>query len=366
MCVDLPHFGVQVARRAWLQSDRAKRWIGKVYPLLPLQQKDIQALTEGWVYGTMELQHMGGHRLGNGLKKQIQLYPILHHLRACLSKVEPTWHSHKYDILNKQEALRRLSDLMLASLAKGGGGRKEFRLRASEGVPSRLSGVVQGVDSQEYVRDCLNRGTISLFKVPLGTYQRCLEMAWGNAAAADCFRGQPQQPPSYDELSHYVVLLAQLGFASGRWSRTVLQFLRGPAQVRRRRIRQVVSPEPAEPEAAGDGAAGPGDEELRALLARAPNLAPSPVEPFIEPLPADVGMVAMEDLGAEAVVILRYIPESCVKSGKPRFFYINGWGPPHLKIKCSPGYLSRPALARAPWTWAGCDWHRRVKNSIPA
>ena len=108
------------------------------------------------------------------------------------------------------------------------------------------------------------------------------------------------------------------------------------------------------------------------LLDKAANDPPAPFEPFEALIPSSVIHITMADLSPDELIIERLLPDHRHRSragdegtGMPKFMYRPGWGPRNKSRPTSRGYISRAAMVRAIYEWAGYDWTHRVKHKSP-
>ena len=274
--------------------------------------------------------------------KCIQLYSLLHHTRLSLTKLDIPWPHHMHHISSRKEALQAYTAQLLGQLDKACGGRVEVRTQAfgGPGAQARPLGELWQFHQMffNHVQDLLHQGKIQIKKIPVEEARAHIIAAWQWAEAGQCFHGiaaagphtQAQAVAFEGKKTIFFNLVATLGWASGKWQRQLLAHIKEEWQ-------------------------GP----------HGPMWLPRPHRPAVPPQPER----GEQD---DERVIETLLPDLKTRgnagqpgSGKPKFVYINGWGPEGKVTKVSQGYDSRACMAMAIWPWANVSWCHRVKHNQP-
>lgn len=152
-----------------------------------------------------------------------------------------------------------------------------------------------------------------------------------------CRGGARAKAPAWKRQLYYR-LLASIGYGQKFWNRMAYNMAASPWAVH--------------PEAGGgngmpvcEGLAAEGD----AISLSSPHL-----QPHI------LGELSVDALDVNEAHILERLPDKRVRGGGWVVYYRPPWGG-HGPLPKSIGYMSKPALARALWLWAGANWEHRVK-----
>lgn len=377
----------------------------KVYPLAPYCQ--MQPEHGNWVYGSMEIKPRQAP-FGQDTGKFIDAYQLLHHWVLGLSKVQAVFPKKRADMNQKKESLEALLQSLEGWKDTLGGFRVETRV-TKQGQETLDSMVHRLMVSRQIWDRLLEEGHVKVSKMPISQFLQGAKFAWEACNLESIWGKNPLDPVPGDAASQssfqldrdfFLLLLASLGMGSGRFGPTVVHHIkraRGdiaeqpwlaaphwqpPADAQAdvepglAALQDAIPDPPHMAAPAAPAAAGsPGEVALRGFLTASlqhPADPKGPAATMEMEDPGNYGATQLDTLTQEERLLLEFLPVKKTRgnSGQPgtgKFWllYTNGWGNPARKLKKSKGYLTRAALAKAAWQWAGLDWAHRVAYASP-